>query len=246
MDGMIDEDLSSQLPRLSSISSRCCPTRRSRFSPDGGPDGCDDIKERAPNGTVRTIVNSQTRARHDRPCHINNIQYSKEDDTLVFSDHITARSRRSKRSDRDDGLDPERRDQDLHRRHLAREAARHPHARPRRLPDLQQQQHGRCQQRGAPGGTGDGSVALEIKLDPTAKTVTRSGLTRRWERIPDRHHGRRPADAERQLRDRLLGRRASFKEVSPDGTLLQTWSWPLGGHFGYIQKRATLYGPPPR
>jgi len=35
-------------------------------------------------------------------------------------------------------------------------------------------------------------------------------------------------------------------EVSADGTLLEEWTWPLGASFGYIEKRATLYGPPPR
>jgi hypothetical protein len=37
-----------------------------------------------------------------------------------------------------------------------------------------------------------------------------------------------------------------LQEVAPDGTLLQEWTWPLGASFGYIEKRATLYGPPPR
>ena len=35
-------------------------------------------------------------------------------------------------------------------------------------------------------------------------------------------------------------------EVSSSGTLLQELAWPGGSSFGYIQKRATLYGPPPR
>jgi hypothetical protein len=35
-------------------------------------------------------------------------------------------------------------------------------------------------------------------------------------------------------------------EVSSSGTLLQELSWPIGGQFGYIEKRASLYGPPPR
>ena len=37
-----------------------------------------------------------------------------------------------------------------------------------------------------------------------------------------------------------------LQEVNPGGTLLQEWTWPLGASFGYIEKRATLYGPPPR
>ena len=34
--------------------------------------------------------------------------------------------------------------------------------------------------------------------------------------------------------------------VDKNGTLLQEWMWPAGGAFGYLEKRATLYGPPPR
>jgi hypothetical protein len=35
-------------------------------------------------------------------------------------------------------------------------------------------------------------------------------------------------------------------EVNAGGQLLQELTWPIGGAFGYIEKRATLYGPPPR
>ncbi len=35
-------------------------------------------------------------------------------------------------------------------------------------------------------------------------------------------------------------------EVSSNGTLLQELTWPVSASFGYIQKRATLYGPPPK
>jgi hypothetical protein len=35
-------------------------------------------------------------------------------------------------------------------------------------------------------------------------------------------------------------------EVDANGTVLQELSWPLGASFGYVTKRATLYGAPPR
>ena len=36
-------------------------------------------------------------------------------------------------------------------------------------------------------------------------------------------------------------------EVKSDMSLLQTWKWTQAGQtFGYIEKRATLYGPPPK
>jgi hypothetical protein len=35
-------------------------------------------------------------------------------------------------------------------------------------------------------------------------------------------------------------------EVNAAGQLLQELEWPSGAAYGYIQKRKTLYGPPPR
>ena len=40
--------------------------------------------------------------------------------------------------------------------------------------------------------------------------------------------------------------KGALHEVSASGAVLQTWLWPGGATFGYIEKRATLYGPPPR
>jgi hypothetical protein len=37
-----------------------------------------------------------------------------------------------------------------------------------------------------------------------------------------------------------------IREVSPAGEVLQELKWPRGSLFGYIQKRRSLYGPPPR
>jgi hypothetical protein len=37
-----------------------------------------------------------------------------------------------------------------------------------------------------------------------------------------------------------------LQEVDAQGRLLQEIVWPLGGAYGYIHKRASLYGPPPR
>jgi hypothetical protein len=40
--------------------------------------------------------------------------------------------------------------------------------------------------------------------------------------------------------------KGAMREVSSDGTVLQELTWPSGSSFGYIEKRATLYGPPPK
>ena len=40
--------------------------------------------------------------------------------------------------------------------------------------------------------------------------------------------------------------KGALHEVSSTGTKLQTWTWAAGQTIGYIEKRASLYGPPPK
>ena len=56
-----------------------------------GANSCDDIKERAPDGTVTTIINSGA-AIGTSPCHSNAIVYDRNDDTIVFSELDTSSS----------------------------------------------------------------------------------------------------------------------------------------------------------
>ena len=88
MDGMTDTDLSTP---FNNMSHQVCPL------PDGsvafyatGSNGCDDIKIFPANGTATstatTVVNSRTAHGGTGACHVNNIEYSQADDTLVFSD----------------------------------------------------------------------------------------------------------------------------------------------------------------
>jgi hypothetical protein len=51
-----------------------------------GSNGCDDVKERSPNGTVRTIVNSGKAFGNSTACHCNAIQYDPSDDTVIVSE----------------------------------------------------------------------------------------------------------------------------------------------------------------
>ena len=88
MDGMTDTDFSTAMAHLSH---QVAPL------PDGsvafyttGSNGCDDIKLLPPNATnsstAMTVVNSKTAHGGSGMCHINNIEYDPSDDTLVFSD----------------------------------------------------------------------------------------------------------------------------------------------------------------
>ena len=142
------------------------------YASDGGPEGCDDIKERAPNGTVRTIANSQRALGTTGICHVNNIQYSQLDDTLVFSDHIHCAVAKVKRSDGatvwilNNATKTFTGDTWLGSQHgihiLGIDDFLIFNNNTRMIPGSTE-----------PGGTGDGSGALEIKLDLNAKTVTK-------------------------------------------------------------------------
>ena len=245
MDGMTDEDLSSQMSQLSHQLTVLPDETVAFYAADSGTDGCSDIKERAPNGTVRTIVNSQKALGTTGQCHVNNIQYSSEDDTLVFSDHIHCAVAKIKRSDgsvvwilngatktftgdswlgSEHGIQILGLDDFLIFNNNSRSVAGTTIA--------------------ASMGTGDGSGALEIKLNLTAKTVTKiwsykaTGTTYQTDVM---------GDLQRLANGNLViafGGKGIIQEIKPDGTVLQEMR--TTANFGYIQKRATLYGPPPR
>ena len=93
-------------------------------------------------------------------------------------------------------------------------------------------------------GTG-GSNALEFLLDPTARTVTRIWSYTASPAINVQIMG----DVQRLPNGNTVigySTKGALHEVSSSGTVLQTWLWPGGATFGYIEKRATLYGPPPK
>ena len=245
MDGLTDEDLSSQMYELSHQLTVLPDETVAFYAADSGTDGCSDIKERAPNGTVRTIVNSQKALGTTGQCHVNNIQYSSVDDTLVFSDHIHCAVAKIKRSDgsvvwilngatktftgdgwlgSEHGIQILGLDDFLIFNNNSRSIAGTTIAQSM--------------------GTGDGSGALEIKLDLSAKTVTKiwsykaTGTTYQTDVM---------GDLQRLANGNLViafGGKGIIQEIKPDGTVLQEMR--TTANFGYIQKRATLYGPPPR
>jgi hypothetical protein len=94
-------------------------------------------------------------------------------------------------------------------------------------------------------GTGDGSVAFEVSLDLVTRTATTAWSYKATPGIQNDLLG----DLQRLPNGNTLigyGTKGTLLEVSPDGILLREWDWPMGATFGYIQKRPTLYGPPPR
>jgi hypothetical protein len=98
---------------------------------------------------------------------------------------------------------------------------------------------------GGANGDGSGSIAVELKLDLNAKKITKAWSYKANPGIQNDVMG----DVQRLSNGNTLvaySTKGVLHEVSSSGTLLQELSWPAGGQFGYIEKRATLYGPPPK
>ncbi|HVR19907.1 MAG TPA: arylsulfotransferase family protein, partial [Polyangiaceae bacterium] len=94
-------------------------------------------------------------------------------------------------------------------------------------------------------GGGTGSQVHELLLDLTAMTATRVWTYTAMPRISNIQLG----DTQRLANGNTViaySTQGVLQEVDAQGTLLQEIVWPLGGAYGYIHKRASLYGPPPR
>ncbi|HEY8925508.1 MAG TPA: aryl-sulfate sulfotransferase, partial [Polyangia bacterium] len=238
MDGMTVDDYSSQFSGQN---------HQMTVLPDGtiafyayGSSGCDDIKERSPSGTIKTIVNSGTVWGASGGCHVNTIQYSPMDDTLVFSDldhqvdvKITRAGKLvwvlngSSSTFKGDGW-------------KGGEHGLHILGLDSFLIFNNNTAGGGV---GASGGSGDGSMAIEMKLDLTAKTSkivwmyksnVQNDIMGDVQRLPN---GNTVVGFSTQ---------GVLDEVDANGKVLQELTWPAGASFGYIEKRATLYGPPPK
>jgi hypothetical protein len=205
-----------------------------------GSNGCDDVKEfkpsgAAPNGTGKTVANSKTALGiNDSMCHLNNIQYSKEDDSLVFSNLQSSQIAKVKRSDGSrvwvmngststiTGITWSGGNHGIHLLGLDHLLIFNNNN----------------------GGSG-GSVVREYMFNPTSKTGMQI-----WSYTAS------PAQANMVMGDiqRMpngntvvcYSTRGVIDEVNAQGMLLQRMTAAGTGNFGYIEKRATLYGPPPR
>jgi peroxiredoxin len=92
-------------------------------------------------------------------------------------------------------------------------------------------------------GTGSGSKAVELQLDETAKTATKT-----WEyssTIANAIMG----DVQRLWNENTLvtfSTQGVIHEVDKNKMLVQSLSWGAGAALGYVVKRETLYGPNPK
>jgi hypothetical protein len=238
MDGVTDEDLSSKFTGLNH--------QLTVFQDSSGQEivafyaynsnGCDDIKEyNTSSGAVKTIANSGTAQGGASACHVNNVEYSKDDDTLVFSELDNAVVVKVKRSDGSmvwilnggkatiSGVTWKGGEHGIHVLGVDNLLIFNNNS-------------------GMSGG-GGGSIAIELKLNLTAKTATQPWSYKANPTIDNQVMG----DVQRLSNGNTVigySTKGVLHEVSASSTLLQELTWPSGSSFGYIEKRATLYGPP--
>jgi hypothetical protein len=239
MDGMEETDFSTPFLHLSH---QVTPL------PDGavafytsGSNGCDDIKvfpaNGTPSSTATTVVNARTAHGGSGACHVNNIEYSPTDDALIFSDLdnvvLTKVSRTTGATiwvlNGSYGSITSTFTGDLWK---GGEHGFHVIA----VDDLLIFNNNSSMSQ----GTGTGSMALELKLNTSAKTSMKV-----WSyQGPSNLQTDILGDVERLPNGNTIvdfATKSTIQEVTSSGTVVQQIS--NGGNFGYIEKRASLYGP---
>ena len=244
MDGMTDENLSSQFTGMNHQLT-VLPDETVAFYAYGS-NGCDDVKERAPNGTVKTIVNARTAHGGTEMCHLNNIQYSRMDDTLVFSDldnqDITKVTRTGTTvwvlngtGNQFTGASWKGSEHGIHVLGLDDFLIFNNNSRVAAGSTMMV------------GGTGDGSIAIRIKLDLGTKTATQTWMYKALDSMNRGIQNDVMGDLQRLPNGNTVigySTKGVVQEVDANGMVVQELGFP--NSFGYIEKRATLYGPPPR
>jgi hypothetical protein len=248
MDGMTDEDLSSQFTGLSHQLS-VLPDETVAFYAYGS-NGCDDIKLRSPSGTVTTVVNAKSAHGGSGGCHVNGIYYDKNDDSLIFSDLDNNCLTKITKAGQtvwvlnggvggiastfsNGALLWKGGEHGLHI--LASDDIL--------LFNNNSTVNFGGGSWGSAAGDGSGSIALELKLDTAAKTAMTVWSYKASPGIDNQVLG----DVQRLPNGNTVvdyATKGAIHEVDAKGSLLQTIT--TANSFGYIQKRATLYGPPPR
>jgi Arylsulfotransferase (ASST) len=254
MDGLEDTDFSST---FSGLSHQLTPL------PDGsvafytyGSNGCDDIKIFPANGTPSTnavtIANAQAAHGGTGKCHVNNIQYSPSDDTLVFSDLdnncLTKITKTGSTVWVLNGGVPNGPQSSFSNGALVWKGGEHGFTVLGSDDFVIFNNNSKVPAGSMTGwmgaaGDGSGSMAIEVKLDLTAKTATQTWMYKTNPAIANDVLG----DAQRLPNGNTVvdfATKATIQEVDKNGNLLQQIT--TAKNFGYIEKRATLYGPPPR
>ena len=168
-----------------------------------------------------TLINSGTAHGAGTPCHVNGIEYSPEDQTIVFSD-----------LDHDNYTKVTLTGQVVWV--LGGSTS-----------DFSGDGASWSRQHGFGLGGGGGSLALEVLLNTSNMTATLDWQFAANPSISNQVMG----DVQRLPNGNTLvsySTQGRMLEVDSGGSVVQDISWGLGGAFGYVTKRPTLYGPPPK
>jgi hypothetical protein len=241
MDGLTDTDFTTAFAHHSHQVTPLPDGSVAFYALTPGGNGCDDIKIFPANGTpttaATTLVNARTAHGGTGPCHLNNIEYSPSDDTLIFSDLdnivLTKISRTTGAMvwnlNGGTGGITSTFTGDLWK---GGEHGFHVIA----VDDILLFNNNSSMS----GGTGTGSIALELKLNVSAKTSMKI-----WSYVSSMAYKTDIlGDVERLPNGNTIidyATKSAIEEVDSSGTLLQRIT--TQGNFGYIEKRATLYGP---
>lgn len=192
---------------------------------------CDEIREAAPDGTVRTIVDVGQLLGVEE-CETNAIQYSRDDDTIVFGE-------------RDSGSYVKVTLQGEAVWILGGE-----------LSNFSGDGASWSSQQGFhvlgaerllffDNSSESGSSVVEIALDPGAATASRIWEHTRADPIFNQALGdvQRLADGDTLISYSTQG---VFEVLDPEGNQVLNAIWQAGTAIGYAMKRESLYGPPPK
>jgi hypothetical protein len=236
MDGLVDEDLSEEFGQQDH-SITVLPDETVIFYGHDLESQCAIIRQRFADGTIEPIVNMAEAHGVPGMCHVNHVEYSPSDDTLILSDdnhdNYTKITREGEtvwvlggETSSVSG------DVSWERQHGL---------------DVLSETRVVYFNNGSDGlaGAQEPSIAIELDLDLDQMTATRVWTYESEEPL----HNPQLGDVQRLDNGNTLVAYCTvgiLHEVDPEGNLVQELVWPLGGAFGYTIRRASLYGPPPR
>jgi len=248
MDGSTEEDVSSKFARMNHDFTILDDEHQTMYFIAYAQNGsCDDVVEYDPvTGMNRTVMNTSAAFSDGAPCHCNAIDYSPMDDTLIISDldhHALIKVDRKTGAtkwvlngcDQNDftgegstWTGPEHNFHILGPDHIL----------------LFNNVVGMGGGGSCPVGN-SGSLAIELKLDETAKTATKMWTYSAMPAVQNIVMG----DVQRVDKGNTIvaySTQGVVHEVDSASKLIRSISWGTGGAIGYIIWRPTLYGKSPR
>lgn len=247
MDGQTFEDLSSKFAGLNhdaDVVTNDDAVVFIAYGSGGSTSGCDDVKEWKPDGTVRTIINLATVFSDGKACHANAIKYDRSDDTIVVSDDTHNGYFKTDRQGNVKWVFGGGTFNSFDKSNTSNSTWSFQHNMHLIGPDSAGAYHILFFNNGYNVGGAAHAVAREFKLDVTAKTTSEVWT---YDSNPDISN-MVMGDVQRLSNGNTLiaySTAGAIHEVDASKTLLQTLTWS-GGQIGYVTKRKTLYGPPPR